>query len=88
MIKQWTFWPLSAFWAMNPAEDLLLFFVLLALKPLFKLIQEARSFECSAPGGLMVLYYCFAEVIDLLGNGAFIDFGLGARYEFVNFARS
>ena len=30
---------------------------------------------------------CFAEVIDLVGNGAFIDSGLGARYEFVDLAR-
>ena len=35
----------------------------------------------------MVLYCCFAEAIDLVGNGTFIDFGLGARYELVDFAR-
>ena len=61
--------------------------VLLALKPPLKLIKEARSFECFAPGGLMVVDCCFADVIDLVGNGAFIDSGLGARYEFVDLAR-
>ena len=30
---------------------------------------------------------CFADVIDPVGNGAFIDSGLGARYEFVDLAR-
>ena len=57
----------------------LLLVVLLALKPPLKLIKEARSFECFAPGGLIVVNCCFAEAIDLVGNGAFIDSGLGAR---------
>ena len=51
----------------------------LALKPLFESIKEARSFECFAPGGLIVVECCFAEAIDLVDNDAFVDSGLGAR---------